>query len=89
MMSLRTDISDLQHDSACQLVLQIQVVILHIGSTDVAVKSENVTFQLAATRRIENCLAGNDRPTGVHCRNDLRWPNRVVRGTRIIVRRVG
>src|SRR2546423_1298790 len=89
MMPLRSHIPHLQGDSACQLTLKIEVVILHVRCTDVTIKSENVTFQLTAPRCIKDRLPRRDRSTGVHGRNDLRRPNWIVSRTRIVIRRVG
>ena len=43
-MALRSDIPDLQHRLARDLLLEVQVVVLHIGRLNVAVEPENIAL---------------------------------------------
>src|SRR6202451_4005586 len=64
MMALRSYIPDLQHGLACELLLEVQVVVLHIRSLDVAVEAENVALKAASGRRRVHRTAGNDGAAG-------------------------
>src|SRR5579885_2621040 len=88
-MSLRSDIPDLQRHFAIELVLEIDVVVLHIRRSRVTVYDKRITLEIGASRCIEYWLTGGYHVTAAaHRRNDLRGADRVVSRTGIIERRI-
>src|SRR5271163_3326862 len=59
-MPLRPNVSQLQYHLAPELLLKIQVVILHIRRLDVSIEGENVALDHAAWSSVER-LAGEVR----------------------------
>src|SRR6476619_2475747 len=60
-MSLRSYISNLQHSLAGELLLDVEVVILHVGRFDVAVESKSIALEGATSGRREYRTARDDR----------------------------
>src|SRR5208282_120569 len=60
-MALRADIADLNHGLARKLLLDVEIVVLHVRSLDIAVVGEGVA--LAATRR---SAGGKERRRVLH-----------------------
>src|ERR1700730_2990968 len=50
-MALRSNVTDLQHNFARNLLLDIQVEVFHIGGLDILVECEDVAFGRDAARR--------------------------------------
>src|ERR1700734_843892 len=79
-MPLRADISHLHHHFSGDLLLDIQIVILHVGGLDIPVEREHIAFNTAATRRTVNRYAGCNRARNTRRDNRertdivVRWP---------------
>src|SRR6202050_5130272 len=79
-MTLRAHISHLQHYLPRNLLLDVQIVILHIGGLDIPVEREHIAFNTAAARctvnRNSGCnRAGNTRrDNGARTDIVVRWP---------------
>jgi len=78
----RADVADLQHHLARNLLLEIQVVILHVGRADVAVHRENVSGG-GCPRSGEHRNARRDRPAHCADRENGRRAERIVSWARV------
>ena len=58
-MALRSDVAHLQHGLARNLLLDVEVVVLHVGHFDIAVESESIAFVAGAGGR-EYRASGDD-----------------------------
>src|SRR5213075_876792 len=88
-MSLRADIPDLQCHFTGKLVLQVDVIVLHIRRSNMSIDCKGVAFEVDASRRVEDRLSGRDYwAAGIHCWNDLCRADWIVRRARIIERRI-
>src|SRR5579885_830111 len=86
-MSLRSDIPDLQRHFVAELVLEIEIVVLHIRRARVTIHDKGITLEIGTSRGIEYRLTGGYHVTAAaHRRNDLRRPDRIVSRTGIIER---
>src|ERR1700730_8814063 len=59
-MALRSDITDLDHGLAGELLLEVEVVVLHVGRLDVAIKGEDVALEATARGGLKHGALGND-----------------------------
>src|SRR5271169_6657042 len=89
MMPLRSHIAQLHRHLASKLLLDVQVVVFHVRSLDIPVKSESVALQAGAARGTVNRNSTCDRRSGSG-RNDLvlAGANRVIGWYGIEVRRI-
>src|SRR6202035_2429668 len=88
MMPLRPHVGQLHHHFGSQLLLDVQVVIFHVGSLDIPVKRKGVALQAGAAWRVVNRNSVRDwreGPSEGGSRNDLilAGSNRVIGWSRI------
>ena len=58
-MSLRSHIADLNHGLAGELLLDVEVVVLHVGRFDIAIKGENIALKAAAAESLARSIKGS------------------------------
>ena len=86
-MPLRANVADLQYDLARNLLLHVEVVVLHIRSWKVTVNRENVP--LGVPRRCCRIPARYWRWTPLFLRGNRRWAGGVVSNARTKVQLYG
>src|SRR5579872_5479434 len=87
-MALRSHISDLQHRLAGNLLLDVQIVILHVRRVLFRSEGEHVAFETTSRRRRVHRAAGHDGPAHGTRRENWRRSDVVIRRSRIKERRV-
>src|SRR5207253_9387549 len=77
-MSLGSYIAHLQHGSARDLLLDVQIVVLHVRCLDVAVEAEGIALKTARCGRRIDRTAGDDSPANRARRQNCCGPNVVI-----------
>ncbi len=81
-VALRSNVPHLQYCLAGELLLEVQVVVLHVGGLDIAVEAKDVALKAARGRGRKERAPEADRPA-----HHARRKNRI--GTNIVVGRAG